>query len=187
MIKCLLLAQIFSLYPGLQARLLPLTRPSQVLDDGRYQTDLLLRPTNQTSSLQVGPTEPPPLPWNEYTCRFDDLYAIYLTFSFGTTLSRAAIRSLLVRCINDLRAEIAQGAGREIAGASVHIVINEVALTLENRLQRITFAGALAVMELLERCGLERGYREEMWAVMFDREGRRLGTVTMRLWREPDE
>lgn len=66
-------------------------------------------------------------------------------------------------------------------------MINEVALTLENRLQRITFAGALAVMELLERCGLERGYREEMWAVMFDREGRRLGTVTMRLWREPDE
>ncbi|KAL9011571.1 MAG: hypothetical protein Q9173_003595 [Seirophora scorigena] len=142
---------------------------------------------NQTSFLQVGPTEPPPLPWNEYTCRFDHLYSIYLTFSFGDTLSRAAIRSLLIRCINDLRAEIAQGAGGEPAAASVHIVINEVAFTMENRLRRITFAGALAVVELLERCGLQRGYREEMWAVMFDREGRRLGSVTLRLWRTPDE
>lgn len=120
-------------------------------------------------------------PWNDYTCRFPELYPnIHLTFSFGTTLSRTAIPAMLNYIERDIRSEIADGH-RDQAIFPFNVIRREdleMEFWTETEMgRRITFGQIFEVVELLKRCGFERGYREEMWGVIFDGAGRTLGEV----------
>lgn len=50
----------------------------------------------------------------------------------------------------------------------------------------LTYDRIFMAVELLQRCGYDKGFREEMWAYIFTPQGR-VGLITMSMGRRPDE
>ncbi|CAO1598922.1 MAG: hypothetical protein LQ349_008306 [Xanthoria aureola] len=127
-------------------------------------------------------------PWNDHTCRFPEAYpSVYLTFSFGCTISRSAIPAMFHYIEVDIQREIAEGLAQE----AIHDynIVRREDLELEfhlvvDRGRRMDFQAALEVVQLLRRCGFERGYYDEMWGVIYDRSGRRCGEFGLAFRRE---
>ena len=87
----------------------------------------------------------------------------------------------------DIQREIAEGLAQE----AIHDynIVRREDLELEfhlvvDRGRRMDFQAALEVVQLLRRCGFERGYYDEMWGVIYDRSGRRCGEFGLAFRRE---
>lgn len=127
-------------------------------------------------------------PWDEHLCRVPALYGIHLTFTWGMTISRAAIGALLNTSRRTLRIIINQGRGEEhIPAPWVSIVIPYVGLELaassaENEF--LTYRQVYEATDLLQLCGYDRGFRDEMWAYIW-LDVRRIGAISIQMVR-PD-
>ncbi|KAL8655570.1 MAG: hypothetical protein Q9226_002995 [Calogaya cf. arnoldii] len=135
--------------------------------------DLLRPPVTSTA---------PPQPWNDHLCHVSALYGIHLTFSWGTTLSRAGIGALLNTSKRTFRIIINQGRGDESIPApwdSIVIPYQGLELTAcQVDSDALTYRQVYQATDLLQLCGYDRGYRDEMWAYIWLGE-RQIGTISI--------
>ncbi|KAL9013996.1 MAG: hypothetical protein Q9173_001338 [Seirophora scorigena] len=134
---------------------------------------------------------PPPEPWDEQTCSIPALYPdIHLTFSWGTTISRSALAALIGSSIRTLRVIIRHGhAARRLPSYIGSFVVPYHGLVLVARPYQdavFTYQQIYAAVDLLDRCGPNRGHRDEMWAYVYV-DGARVGDISIQMRRTPGD
>ncbi|KAI4166665.1 MAG: hypothetical protein LQ348_007780 [Seirophora lacunosa] len=139
----------------------------------------------------LNPSTPPPEPWDEETCSIPALYPdLYLTFTWGTTISRSALAAALHSSIRTLRLIIRDGhAARHLAPHIGSFLVPYRGLVLVARPYGeavFTYRQICEAVELLQRCGPGRGYRDEMWAYVYGK-GERVGDISIQMGRRPDD
>ncbi|KAL8646698.1 MAG: hypothetical protein Q9210_005986 [Variospora velana] len=157
-------------------------------------TDVLAAPPQNralNSSALSTLYEPPPEPWDERTCRITGLYPnMHLTFSWGTTISRSALASLVYTSRRSLGAIIRDGYGtRALAPYIGNFIVPKHGLVLVARPYqevRFTYQQIYEAVDLLQLCGPDRGYRDEMWAYVLVEEAM-VGYVSIQMSRSPDD
>ncbi|KAI4114537.1 MAG: hypothetical protein LQ338_007994 [Usnochroma carphineum] len=132
----------------------------------------------------------PPEPWNEHFCRDLGAYPdLNLTFSWGNTLSRKALGGLIFASRRTLSLIIRDGHGDRPLPAvrEGRFIVPSHGLALvasPYRLERFTYQQIYDCVVLLQRCGLDRGYRDEMWAYVFA-EAKMIGSISLQMGSMP--
>ncbi|KAL8965634.1 MAG: hypothetical protein Q9197_006411 [Variospora fuerteventurae] len=182
------------MYPPQALHLIIISPKSLTLLPSRTTNVLAAPPQNRAfnSSAFSSPYGPPPEPWNERTCRNTGLYPnMHLTFSWGTTVSRSALVSLVYTSKRTLGTIIRDGHGAwALAPGFGYFIVPKHGLLLVARPYQekdFTYQQIYEAVDLLQLCGPDRGFRDEMWAYVFVEEAR-VGYVSIQMgWRPDDE
>ncbi|KAL9013507.1 MAG: hypothetical protein Q9173_001804 [Seirophora scorigena] len=139
-------------------------------------------------------------PWNEYTCDEPGHPSVFLTWTSGTTLSRAGFASAIRHAQDRIAAVLEQGRAAERLPHQNIVVGNSGSVTITTKPYRsrlllapFTFGQLAEAVDLMRICGLDRrGGREEMWVEVFrggEQRGmkrKRMGYVYLYLDFAPD-
>ncbi|KAL8659516.1 MAG: hypothetical protein Q9202_007085 [Teloschistes flavicans] len=129
-------------------------------------------------------------PWNEWLCQ-SGRYPyphFYLTWTEGAPRARSAIEALLADAEHQISALIAHGHGDSIIPNAPSWLVSwmeqeDLTLVVWQRrkgrtsgYERFTVEEAGGALQLVRRCGVQRGFFGEVWAMVW-KEGRQIGYV----------
>ncbi|CAL8574477.1 hypothetical protein XPA_000437 [Xanthoria parietina] len=126
-------------------------------------------------SLRVGS---PPQPWNDHICRLPQPHHVYLTFSWGKEIPRAAVAAVIIytkqRLMDIIRIH---GAFKTTA-----VVERRAGLTINARAfedHQFRMDQLLSAVDLLQFCGFDKGHSREMWAYIFDEHSQKIAGICL--------
>ncbi|KAL8767017.1 MAG: hypothetical protein Q9209_006371 [Squamulea sp. 1 TL-2023] len=126
-------------------------------------------------SLRVGY---PPEPWNKHVCRDDQLYNVYLTFSWGIEVPGAALGAV----IHYTRHKLQEALHIHGDFQTKAVVQQRSSLTIKARGfedHGFYISQMLAAVDLFQLCGFDKGHRNEMWAYMYNAQNQRIADIAL--------
>ncbi|KAL8916807.1 MAG: hypothetical protein Q9172_006106 [Xanthocarpia lactea] len=120
----------------------------------------------------------PKEPWNDHTCRYDHLYDVYLTFTWGYELPGVAMGTIFNFAKRNLQ-EAIRLHGHFLTDT---VVQHRAGLTIKARGFKDHWFNVdqiLAAVDLLRLCGFDKGFRNEMWAYIFNAQNRRIAYISI--------